>query len=245
MIKTHKPTLAIAIADTDMHVLAHQALRLCLSAMHFDQVLIYSDQPEAWPGLALIEIPPLRSMAEYNKLIVKDLAVRLECDFVLVVQYDGFILNADQFSPHFYHYDYIGAPWPNFEQYEVGNGGFSWRSKRLVQAAAGLDYADETEAEDLFICRTKRDELENLGCRFAPKAIAAHFSVEYPAVPFPTFGFHGIFHLPSVYRKVPDFLVEHLSDRVVKARSNFLLPALQQLAPASALRLQERLAGLS
>ena len=239
-----KATLAIAIADTDLHVLAHQALRHCLRSMHFDQVLIYSDRPEAWPGLAVIEIPPLRSMADYNQLIVRDLAASLECDFVLVVQYDGFILNADQFSPHFYHYDYIGAPWPNFNQHEVGNGGFSWRSKRLVRAAAELDYADPTEAEDLFICRTKRVELELQGYRFAPKAIASHFAVEFPAVPYPTFGFHGIFHLPAVYRDVPDFLVDHLSDRVVKTRSNFLLPALQQLAPASAGRLQERLARL-
>jgi len=90
-----------------------------------------------------------------------------------------------------------------------------------------------------------RDTLERAGCRFAPKAIASHFSVEFPAVPYPTFGFHGIFHLPTVYREMPDFLLDHLSDRIVKSRSGYLLPGLQVVAPETALKLQARLAALS
>jgi len=245
-----RPRLAVAIIDTDLHVLARQALIHSMQAMEqhglpFSQVLIYSDRPELWPGLPVIRIPTLRSITEYNLLVTKELARHLSADFVLVIQYDGFVINADQFSPHFLHYDYIGAPWPNYEHNDVGNGGFSWRSKRLVQAVAQLDYADPTEAEDLFICRRMRGTLEQQGCRFAPKAIAQHFSVEFPAVPFPTFGFHGIFHLPSVYREMPEFLVDHLSDRIVKSRSNYLLPGLQVLAPAAADKLQQRLAALN
>lgn len=243
------PSLAVAIIDTDLHQLARQALLHSMQSMErqglpFSQVLIYSDKPELWPGLPVIRIPTLRSISEYNLLVTRELARHLSADFVLVIQYDGFVLNADQFSPHFLHYDYIGAPWPNYERHEVGNGGFSWRSRRLVQAVAQLDYDDPTEAEDLFICRRMRETLERQGCRFAPKAIAQHFSVEFPAVPFPTFGFHGIFHLPSVYRESPDFLVEHLSDRIIKSRSNYLLPGLQVVSPAAAQRLQQRLAAL-
>lgn len=239
------PRLAIAIVDTDHHVLARQALLHSLKAMAFHQVLVYSDRPELWAGLPVRTIPTLRSITEYNLLITQRLAQDLEADFVLVIQYDGFILNADQFSPHFLHYDYIGAPWPNFDHHEVGNGGFSWRSRKLVQAVAALDYADPAEAEDLFICRRMRPALEAQGCRFAPKAIASHFSVEFPAVPYPTFGFHGIFHLPSVYREMPDFLVDNLSDRIVKTRADYLLPGLTQLAPASAERLRQRAAALA
>ncbi len=244
------PRLAVAIIDTDLHQLARQALLHSMQSMErqglpFSEVLIFSDQPALWPGLPVIRIPTLRSISEYNLLVTRELARHLTADFVLVIQYDGFVLNADQFSPHFLHYDYIGAPWPNYDRHEVGNGGFSWRSKRLVQAVAQLDYADPTEAEDLFICRRMRETLEQQGCRFAPKAIAQHFSVEFPAVPFPTFGFHGIFHLPSVYRESPDFLVEHLSDRIIKSRSNYLLPGLQVVSPAAAQRLAQRLAALN
>lgn len=243
------PSLAVAIVDTDHHVLARQALIHTMTAMErhgrpFSQVLIYSDRPEAWPGLPVIPVPTLRSINEYNLLITREMAKHLSADFVLVIQYDGFVLNADQFSPHFLHYDYIGAPWPNYERHDVGNGGFSWRSKRLVQAVAQIDDYDPSEAEDLFICRSRRDWLEKLGCRFAPKAIASHFSVEFPAVPYPTFGFHGIFHLPSVYRESPEFLVDHLNDRILKSRSGYLLPGLEVLAPAAAQRLKDRLAAL-
>lgn len=245
-----KPSLAVAIVDTDLHVLARQALLHSMRLMEaqglpFSQVLIYSDRPELWPGLPVIPVPTLRSITEYNLLITRELARHLSADHVLVIQYDGFVLNADQFSPHFLHYDYIGAPWPNYPDNEVGNGGFSWRSRRLVHAVAQLDYPDPTEAEDLFICRTMRPVLEQAGCRFAPKAIAQHFSVEFPAVPFPTFGFHGIFHLPSVYREAPDFLLDHLSDRIVRSRSGYLLPGLDAVAPAAAQRLRERLARLT
>ena len=244
-----KPSIAVAIVDTDLHVLARQALLHSMRQMEqhglaFSQVLIYSDKPELWPGLPVIPVPTLRSITEYNQIITRTLADHLSADHVLVIQYDGFVLNADQFSPHFLHYDYIGAPWPNYEVNEVGNGGFSWRSRRLVHAVAQLDYADPAEPEDLFICRTMRETLERAGCRFAPKTIAQHFSVEFPAVPFPTFGFHGIFHLPLVYREMPDFLLDHLSDRIVKTRSGFLMPGFQAVSPAAGQKLQARLATL-
>jgi hypothetical protein len=245
-----KPSIAVAIVDTDLHVLARQALlhsmrQMELQGLPFSQVLIYSDKPELWPGLPVIPVPTLRSIAEYNLLITRELAKHLSADHVLVIQYDGFVLNADQFSPHFLHYDYIGAPWPNYEVNEVGNGGFSWRSRRLVHAVAQLDYPDPTEAGAPYSCRTMRATLARAGSRIAPTAIASHFSVEFPAVPYPTFGFHGIFHLPTVYREMPDFLLDHLSDRIVKTRSGFLLPGFQSVSPATAEKLQQRLAALN
>jgi hypothetical protein len=241
-----KPNLAVAIIDTDMHVLAHQALAHTLRGMEqhglpISQVLIYTDRAALWRNLPVISVPALKSIKDYNLLVTQELANHLTADYVLVIQYDGFVLNPDQFSPHFLHYDYIGAPWPNHDRYEVGNGGFSWRSKRLVQEVASLNYADPNEAEDIFICHRMRETLERLGCRFAPKAIASHFSVEFPAVPYPTFGFHGIFHLPAVYREMPEFLVENVSDRILKSRSNYLLPGLQAISAAAAKALQRRL----
>ena len=81
--------------------------------------------------------------------------------------------------------------------------------------------------------------------RFAPRSLAAHFSVEFPMVPWPTFGFHGIFHLPGVYRERLDFLIDNLSDRVLRSRADYLLPAItRQSAEAGAL-LQRRLAALA
>ncbi len=235
-----QPSIALLIVDTDHHVLAAQALRISLPALPFKEVLIFSDRPDAWGGHPVITIPTLRSIEEYHRLITRDVVEHVHSDFVLIIQYDGFVLNADQFSPHFFFYDYIGAPWPQFTEHEVGNGGFCWRSRKLMEAVAKLDYDDLRENEDLFICRRMRPTLEAQGLRFAPKPIAQHFSVEFPAVPWPTFGFHGIFLLPQVYRQAPDFLLEHLNDRVIKSRSQYLLPGLEAVSPAHAQRLRDR-----
>lgn len=232
--------LALAIVDTDQHVLAHAAVRQCLASMAFEQVLIFSDRAEPWGGLPVIPIPVLSRIEDYNRLVTTDLARHLDADAVLVVQFDGFILNPQEFSPHFWHYDYIGAPWPQFAQHAVGNGGFSWRSRRLVEAVASVPW-DGLEAEDLHIARRLRPVLETAhACRFAPRSLASHFSVEHPAPPYPTFGFHGIFHLPAVYRHAPDFLIRNLSDRIVVGRADYLLPGLELWAPQAADELRLR-----
>ena len=237
--------MAIAIVDTDQPVLARMALQQSIAGWPVDQVIVYSDNPEAWPGFEVQRIPQLRRIDDYNRLITRRLAEDLRCERVLVIQYDGFVLNANQWSPLFLHYDYLGAPWPQFDDCGVGNGGFSLRSRRLVDAVARLDYADLSEAEDLFICRRARPVLEAAGLRFAPKAVAAHFSVEYPGVPWPTFGFHGIFHLPQVYRHQLDFLIDNLSDRVLQTRSDFLLPAIDRLSAEAGDGYRRRLATLA
>lgn len=235
-------TLALAIADTDQHVLAHQAVRQCLGGRDFDQVLVFTDRAEAFGGLPTVVTPTLRSIVDYNRLITRGLAEHLRCDHVLVVQYDGFVLHPEAFEPEFLAYDYIGAPWPGTDEGGVGNGGFSLRSRRLVDAVAGLPYDPSAEAEDLFICRTARPLLErHAALRFAPRALAARFSVEYPAVPHRTYGFHGIFHLPAVYRHDIAFLMRHLSDRLIRSRAGYLLPGLQAIGPDAVRLLQQRL----
>ncbi len=235
-------SLALVIADTSQHVLARNALLHTVRSLDFSQVLIYTDRPEAWPGLAVRHIAALTSLAAYNRLIVHRLAEDLQAEHALVIQYDGFVLNPGEFSPHFRHYDYIGAPWPHFETMEVGNGGFSWRSRRLVEAVASLPYDGEHQAEDVHICRDLRPALESrFGLRFAPRAIAAHFATESVPVPWPTFGFHGVFHLPAVYRGQIDYLLKHLSPRTLHRWQQHLRPAFARVSAAALARFEQRL----
>ena len=237
--------IALALIDTDQHRLAHQAVSQCLKAMEFSQLLIYTDRPQAFGGLPTLPCPTIKSIGDYNRLITQTLAEQLQAEHVLVVQYDGFILHADCFEPEFLQHDYIGAPWPGPGAAQVGNGGFSLRSKRLVNAVARLPYDCNAEAEDLFICRSARPLLEvHAKCRFAPLPLAQRFSVEYPAVPHRTFGFHGIFHLPAVYRHDIGFLIDNLSPRLLMARAGYLLPGLQAIGPEAVQMLQRRLRAL-
>ena len=105
-------------------------------------------------------------------------------------------------EPYLRHeYDYIGAPWSEGAtppDQRVGNGGFSIRSRRLLEALRDpeLDY-DPTRGEDQLICHTLRPVLEaRHGIRFAPLDIAQRFSFERDGPVHPTFGFHGHFNLP-------------------------------------------------
>ena len=77
----------------------------------------------------------------------------------------------------------------------VGNGGFSLRSRRLLEASAQLPIAG-SEAEDVFICRTMRPRLEaERGIRFAPPELAERFGYERSRAAQASFGFHGVFNL--------------------------------------------------
>lgn len=67
-------------------------------------------------------------------------------DFNVVVQWDGFAVNAESWDEEFLKYDYIGAcwlwPWGGDSHRRgpiVGNGGFSLRSRRLFEALLELD----------------------------------------------------------------------------------------------------------
>lgn len=239
-------SLALVIADTRQHVLARNAVLHSVRSLAFSQVLIYTDRPDAWPGLAVRHVTPMAGPADYNRLIVHRLAQDLEADHALVIQYDGFVLNPEEFSPHFRHYDYISAPWPQASPMEVGNGGFSWRSRRLVEAVARQPYDGEQQAEDLHICRDLRPLLERRhGVRFAPRAIAAHFALESVPLPWPTFGFHGVVHLPAVYHSQIDYLLKHLSPHTLQRWQMQLRPAFQQVSTAAALRFEQRLKALA
>lgn len=241
-LETREKSISIVIVDTTQHILANNALLHSIREFEFDQVLIFSDTQPPWGNHEIIHIPPIKRIEDYNKIITRDLQKYISTDFCLVIQYDGFIINSNQFSPHFLEYDYIGAPWPHFDTMNVGNGGFSWRSRKLIEAVATLNYSDPSVAEDIFICRDQRINLEkNNSIKFAPKEIATHFSVESVPARFPTFGFHGVFHLPAIYRNNIDFFIENIDIRTAEKWRNLLFPAVERISATAAARLQERL----
>jgi len=100
----------------------------------------------------------------------------------------------------FLAYDYIGAVWPQYDDgHTVGNGGFSLRSRKLLDALASDDIVARNP-EDVCIARTYRSLLEQRwGIRFADEKTAHRFSFERaPRLFASSFGFHGMSHLPEV-----------------------------------------------
>ena len=98
-------------------------------------------------------------------------------------------------SHEFLDYDYIGAVWPQFsDNKNVGNGGFSLRSRELMEACRELPVTGP-DAEDIVIARQFRPQLEQLGIRFAPETVSRRFAYERTKPTGHEFGFHGAFNL--------------------------------------------------
>jgi hypothetical protein len=94
-----------------------------------------------------------------------------------VIQWDGYVVNAEAWDPAFLDCDYIGAKWYWHDPgTRVGNGGFSLRSRKLLAALEDPRIA-LVDAEDTTIGRTFRPLLEREhGIRFAT-ALADRFFV--------------------------------------------------------------------
>jgi hypothetical protein len=189
------PGVTLVCIDCVNHDLAIAALGQCVQKCGFGRVLFITDRPLALDGVDVVTIPSLVSRDAYSHFVVKELGRHIATPHALLIQWDGFVVNAAAWTDEFLDYDYIGARWGwEHEGQSVGNGGFSLRSRRLFDALADPEIVD-IAIEDAAICRTYRPLLETrYGIRFAPGALADRFAFEttYPAgTPF---GFHGLFN---------------------------------------------------
>ncbi|SAK71264.1 hypothetical protein AWB76_04441 [Caballeronia temeraria] len=179
-------------------ILASRALTLSEHHCRFGETLLLTDKPIDTHA-RLVSIPSIRSTAEYSAFILKKLAGYISTPWVLIVQWDGFVLDGAAWTDDFLEYDYIGARWPqHHDGMAVGNGGFSLRSTRLLNIlATDPRFQPRPKAgEDELIGRDFRPALEReYGIRFAPESLADRFSVELSESAGPTFGFHGLFNM--------------------------------------------------
>jgi len=233
--------LTVVIADTENHALARCALERSVQFKGVKDVLVYSDDSAAWHGYTVSKITKIQGIQDYNNCIIKRLAEDLVTDFALVIQYDGFVLDGKQWTDRYLNYDYIGAPWYDDDGWHVGNGGFSLRSRRLVDSvgAFAMQYSDSIN-EDVFICKKIRRQLEGNLLKFAPLEVARRFSYEWPVGQWDTFGFHGIFHLPKLYVDNLAFLLGNLSEKTLRRRWKYIYPFLCVLLPDEAEAIRRR-----
>ena len=156
------------------------------------------------PRITLVSLAEYGSIEAYNRFILRELHRYIETDYVLITQWDSFVYESDLWSSQFLECDYIGAPWPHHPDFPVGNGGFSLRSRRLLQITAGLDFLVRSfkEPEDAIICHSNCDYLKGRSIRIADLELATRFSFESAAdnsdTKPRTFGFHGVWNFPSV-----------------------------------------------
>jgi hypothetical protein len=165
----------------------------------FGRSLYFTNGIPKQDDIEIVEIPDIKGVrgpGSYSDFCVKELGKYITTDFCLVVQHDGFILNPDAWTDDFLKYDYIGAAWPDgFYVNRVGNGGFSLRSKKFLDACLDI-FKDEDimENEDLLICVLRYDDFIKRNITYAPVELAVKFSIEdliAEITTMHTFGFHG------------------------------------------------------
>lgn len=192
--------VTLLCVDSRAPALATWALNRCLRHARFAKAVLMTDVdavPKREPGIKYVQCPPMVTTRDYSEVMLKGITPHVEGSHVLIVQWDGFILHPECWDPTFLDFDYIGAVWPQFPKTPVGNGGFSLRSRRLLEAmqTPGMVIS---HPEDRCICVTNREPLEHrFGVRFAPPEVAERFAVE--RTPWhKTFGFHGFFNFAHV-----------------------------------------------
>lgn len=223
----------IQIADTTLccvdcihHELAIEALRKSMSGCSFERVLFLSDRNIEAPGIETALISPLRSRDEYSAFILHGLARHIETRFVLLIQWDGYVVNPPAWVDEFHEHDYIGAVWNQYQDaFRVGNGGFSLRSRKLLQATQAIPIEGENQNEDDLICRKYRPMLESsYGIRFAPESVAEQFSFEIAYPKRMPFGFHALFNMWLVLEPHElDGYIANMPGSIVDSRQFFQL----------------------
>ncbi len=179
-------------------------MQRCEELVDFGAVKLLTHLETDYPNK--VECPNISSHVMYSIFMLKEIYKYVDTKFMLVVQSDGFIINPDSWDNKWKQYDYIG---PLFNQWDiVGNGGFSFRSRALMEFMSKLfpfwniteSDADRLQSgmscyEDGAISMNYRELINVNGFKIAPPEIGGRFATggnktdayfhEYP------FGFHG------------------------------------------------------
>ncbi|GIU69777.1 MAG: hypothetical protein KatS3mg002_1013 [Candidatus Woesearchaeota archaeon] len=183
------------------------ALIVSTDKLRFKKVLFLTDKEVLPPKpIEIVKINPINDIMDFNRFCFFDLGDYIDTSHALLVQYHGFVINPQLWTDEWLNYDYIGALWEiregsyiadNGEVVRVGNGGFSLRSRKLMQLPKklGLELKEEMGYynEDGNICCYHRSTFLKEGINYAPVEIAKNFSFETPVpenIGIKTFGFH-------------------------------------------------------
>jgi hypothetical protein len=175
---------------------AIEAIEICKYYADFGDINFVTNQNINYEH-CIVDDFPIKSLFDYSKFILTKLNYYVQDEFVLTIHDDGFITNPEAFDSKLFKIDYCGAPLYRMNKV-VGNGGFSWRSKKLLNLVEGIVnflgypskelYADH---EDIVICFLLRGYLMEQGCVFADFETADKFSVETKGKWSGEFGWHG------------------------------------------------------
>jgi hypothetical protein len=203
-VKLRLPDVTLVVVDTSCHDLTKLAVNEALAQAEFHDALIFSDQDIPVHGARCFDC---RATNKWDAMKFRwyGIASKIESSHVLIMEWDSGIINPAMWRDEFLGFDYIGAPWWHKDGLNVGNGGFSLRSKRLIEYVAESQSAFPFELEeDNTLCRKHRPMIQELGgFKWAPDDVAIDFAFEC-VKPMERerkghFGFHALRNWPWVF----------------------------------------------
>jgi hypothetical protein len=191
--------VTLLCVETREPELAYWAIDRCLIGTQFAKIVLITnlDLVKAKRAdIEYIQAPPIKTTREYSDLLLTGVNQYIETSHMLNIQWDSFVTHPQLWTDEFLNYDYIGPIWPHHPKTPVGNGGFSLRSKKLLNAIEQPGFM-KNHPEDYCICADNRDFLEQRNIQIAPVNIAEQFAVERSSW-HSAFGFHGFFNFGRV-----------------------------------------------
>lgn len=208
--KKHIPSITV-VAATSLSPKSHaEAINRTAAAIpHFCRKLLFApSKPDNFSG----DWSPLPepwakngtwTLDDLSDFMLRGLCKFIDTDVAIVVHWDGFATNPSKWTDEFLKYDYIGAPWPKRMKWlrngcRVGNGGFSLRSRKWLDAASKLPAIPPATAEDVYSNVFNIKHFTYFGCKIAPLNVAMNWSLEHRIEEYPnwkigdSFGFHGL-----------------------------------------------------
>lgn len=206
--------ITLVAIEFQWYDLTKYAIERSLEHIDTKEILVISDR-EIYPGAKHVIRPAVNGIGEYADIMLKGVGEHVDTGHALYVQWDGIASDSTQWTDDFLKYDYIGAVWPwETEGKNVGNGGFSLRSKKLLDACNDplIKLTEQVSvAEDSIIGLEMRPYLEQkYGIQYAPTALAKQFSYEL-GEHIPSFGFHGLW---NVFNFMSDADMDYFAPRI-------------------------------
>ena len=212
-------TITLAIIDCVEPAKAAKVLSHCATIFPVERSILCTHEMlrNSSSNIEIQIIDKLTSVDAYSEFILRRLHLYISTSHCLLIQTDGFIINPSQWNDAFFDYDFIGAPltdfpvWHSFlpdwyisllqsnlfgENRWPMNGGFSLRSKKLLELTATCPHESTGLAEDNYINVIHRTWFEEHGATFPSRVLAFSFSHENPIIGHQfhfndCFGFHG------------------------------------------------------
>lgn len=185
------------------------ALQFSSRDIDFGAIKLISDvEPDNLPENIIWEYcPKINNIMDFNHYMFSEMGKHVQTSHMLYVQHHALIIRPNLWNDEWLGNDYGGAPWmikddayichATGEHVRVGNGGFSLRSKRLLEIPNKYNLPLLQEQgwhnEDGNIVNYNRVKMLELGIKYMPLEQAVIFSYENE-VPenqgIETFGFH-------------------------------------------------------